>query len=307
MRNAFADEITKIAQKDERVVLLSGDIGNRLFDPYKAACPDRFFNCGVAEANMISLGAGMAMNGKIPIAYTIASFLIYRAYEQIRVDMAYHNLPIVLVGVGGGLSYASNGSTHHTLEDIAIMRALPNMQVMCTADAFEVRAALNAAINSQKPTYIRIGKKNEPCIYDSIPKDFRIGKAIKVIEGSKVALIGTGNILPNAVSATELLKKDGVSASVYNFHTIKPLDQSSVKEIFHKYENIISIEEHGRIGGLGSAILETCNDLNINSKKLKIIGTPDQYLSYTGEQKHAREIVGLHHEGIYKQIKEFLL
>ena len=139
MRNAFADEITQIAKSDPSVVLLSGDIGNRLFDKFKKSNPDRFVNCGVAEANMVTMSSGLAMSGMKPVAYTIASFLIYRAFEQIRVDLSYHNTAVLLVGVGGGLSYASNGSTHHTLEDISLMRSLPNMQVICAGDPLEIR------------------------------------------------------------------------------------------------------------------------------------------------------------------------
>ena len=159
MRNAFADEITQIAKSDPSVVLLSGDIGNRLFDQYKEINQGRFINCGVAEANMVTMGSGLAMSGMKPVAYTIASFLIYRAFEQIRVDLSYHNAAVLLVGVGGGLSYASNGTTHHTLEDIALMRSLPNMQVICAGDSLEVRAATKAFFKDPKPTYLRIGKK----------------------------------------------------------------------------------------------------------------------------------------------------
>ena len=139
MRNAFASEITKLATEDERVVMLSGDIGNRLFDDYKKRVPKRFFNCGVAEANMISVGAGMASCGLRPVAYTITPFITTRVMEQIRVDVCYHNVPVVIVGVGGGLSYASLGATHHSCEDIAFLRVLPNMIVICPADAVEVR------------------------------------------------------------------------------------------------------------------------------------------------------------------------
>lgn len=306
MRNAFADEITLLAQQDERIVLLSGDIGNRLFDKYKATCPDRFFNCGVAEANMISMGSGMALSGMIPIAYTIASFLIYRAYEQIRVDVAYHNNPMILVGVGGGLSYASNGSTHHTLEDIAIMRSLPNMQVICTADAYEVRGALRRAIASGKPTYIRIGKKGEPSIHDNVPVNFKIGKALKIQDGKNVALIGTGNILPNICEASKRLQQDGINPSIYDFHTIKPIDKKTLKSIYTNYKYVFTIEEHSKIGGLGSAVLEWSITQREHCPKITCIGTPDKFLSYTGEQKHAREMVDLDPMGIYTQIKSVL-
>src|SRR5436190_12698442 len=162
MRNAFAAEILDRATEDPRVVLLSGDIGNRLFDKYKAKHPGRFFNCGVAEANMISLGAGMAASGLRPVAYTIAPFMTSRAFEQIRVDVCYHHVPVIVAGVGAGLCYASLGATHHSCEDIALMRSLPGMTVLCPADPLEVRLALKAALKLDGPCYLRLGKKGEP-------------------------------------------------------------------------------------------------------------------------------------------------
>ena len=158
MRNAFAQEITALAAEDKRIVLLSGDIGNRLFDPYKKQFPDRFYNCGVAEANMTSVAAGMALSGLRPVTYTIAAFNTVRCLEQIRVDVCYQGLPVVIVGVGGGLSYAALNATHHALEDVAFLRILPNMTVICPGDAWEVRAAVRAAIKHNGPVYVRLGK-----------------------------------------------------------------------------------------------------------------------------------------------------
>src|SRR2546430_5284860 len=164
MRNAFATEITSLASEDERLVLLSGDIGNKLFDGYKEKFPERFFNCGVAEANMMGMAAGMALSGMRPITYTITPFTTTRCFEQIRVDVCYHNVPVIIVGVGGGLSYASLGATHHSCEDIALLRMLPNMTVICPGDAIEVRGALRAALRHDGPVYIRLGKKGEPIV-----------------------------------------------------------------------------------------------------------------------------------------------
>lgn len=159
MRNAFAAEITEISATDDKIVLLSGDIGNRLFNSFKEKFSNRFYNCGVAEANMTSMAAGMAACGLKPVTYTITPFNTIRCLEQIRVDVCYHNLPVVIVGVGSGLSYANLGATHHSCEDIALLRVLPNMTVICPADAVEVRLALRAALNYGRPVYIRLGKK----------------------------------------------------------------------------------------------------------------------------------------------------
>ena len=158
MRNAFAQEILAIARDNPRVVVLSGDIGNRLFDPYKAAFPDRFYNCGVAEANMVSMAAGLAASGLLPVCYTIAPFVTTRCLEQIKLDVCYHDVPVVIVGTGCGLSYAALGSTHHSFEDIAILRPLPGLRLASPADAPELRAVLRRAFDEPGPAYLRIGK-----------------------------------------------------------------------------------------------------------------------------------------------------
>src|SRR6266850_1904913 len=165
MRNAFAAEITALAGEDQRVILLSGDIGNRLFDDYKIRAPGRFFNCGVAEANMIGVAAGMAMCGLRPVAYSITPFVTTRCLEQIRTDVCYHEAPVTIVAVGAGLSYSGLGPTHHSCEDISFLRSIPNMVVICPGDAFEVRAALRAAMQQDRPVYIRMGKKGEPVVH----------------------------------------------------------------------------------------------------------------------------------------------
>jgi transketolase len=306
MRNAFADEITKIAQSDPSVVLLSGDIGNRLFDKYKESCPKRFVNCGVAEANMVSMGAGMAMTGMKPVAYTIASFLVYRTFEQIRVDLCYHDAAVLLVGVGGGLSYASNGSTHHTLEDIALMRSLPNMQVVCAGDPHEVRAATKAYFRNPKPTYLRIGKKGEACVHGIALDEFEVGKSICLKRGKSVALLATGNMLPNCSSITDELEERGISSSLYSFHSVKPIDEKCLHTIFSEHEYVFTVEEHSRKGGFGSAVAEWLSSQAKTKGRLFTIGTPDQFLLYTGNQEAARKTCRLDKAGLLEQITDFI-
>ena len=306
MRNAFADEITQIAKSDPSAVLLSGDIGNRLFDKYKESNPDRFVNCGVAEANMIAMGSGLAMSGMKPVAYTIASFLIYRAFEQIRVDLSYHNASVLLVGVGGGLSYASNGSTHHTLEDIALMRSLPNMQVICAGDPHEVRAATKAFFKDPKPTYLRIGKKGEAPVHEKELDDFEVGKSICLKRGQSVALLATGNLLPNCSSVSYELEEHGISSSLYSFHTVKPLQKECLEEIFECHKYVITVEEHGKLGGFGSAVAEWLAMQRKPKAKLLTLGTPDEFLLYTGNQEEARRICRLDKAGLLEQIMDFI-
>ena len=251
MRNAFADELTTLGGSDPRIALLSGDIGNKLFDKFKVVAGRRFVNCGVAEANMIGMAAGMAMNGLRPFVYTITPFTTTRCFEQIRLDLCYHGAPVVVVGTGAGLSYSELGPTHHSCEDIAILRTLPDMVVVCPADSIELRLAMRAALEQDKPVYMRIGKKGEPAVHQEPPANFELGKAITLREGNDVCLISTGNMVHATLQAADLLQKAGISARVEDFHTVKPIDEERLEEIFNDFSLVAIIEEHGRIGGLG--------------------------------------------------------
>jgi transketolase len=302
MRNAFAAELTELAAEDRRVALLSGDIGNQLFDKFKATAPERFFNCGVAEANMIGVAAGLGLSGFRPVVYTITPFLTTRCLEQIRVDICYHHVPVTLVGVGAGLSYASLGPTHHSLEDIAFLRALPNMKIVCPGDAFEVRAALRAALAQDDPVYIRIGKRGEPVVHDRVPADFAIGRGLVLHEGGRVWLLSTGNLLPIAVEAAHQLNQLGIDCGLVSFHTVKPLDLRLLDRVFGASELVVTIEEHSLIGGLGSAVAEWLADAPPQPARLLRIGTPDAFFKQSGEQEYAREQLGLSVEAIVERV-----
>ena len=299
MRNVFSEEITSIAQKDKRVVLFSGDIGNRLFDNYKRLMSDRFYNCGVAEANMISAAAGLALCGLHPVTYTITPFITASCYEQIKVDVCYHELPVVIVGTGSGLSYAELGATHHACDDISLMRGLPNMSVVCPADIYEVKQALRAAMKNDGPVYIRLGKKGEPKVHENEP-DFVIGKGIVLSSGNDVCLIGTGTVLPLVKEAAEKLAKAGISTQVISYHTIKPLDNELLKDVFSKFKVIVAVEEHNIIGGLSSSLSEWLMDQEQFPPTTKFvrIGIADQFYYKTGKQKQARNYFGLTAENI---------
>jgi transketolase len=293
MRNAFADELTKLGTEDARVVMLSGDIGNRLFDKFKDKHPSRFFNCGVAEANMMGVAAGLAMNGLRPVAYTITPFVTTRCLEQIRTDVCYHEAPVTIVAVGAGLAYSGLGPTHHACEDISFLRSIPNMVVVCPGDAFEVRGALRAALQQDRPVYIRMGKKGEPVVHKGPIADFAIGKAITISEGSDVCLLSTGNMLPEAILAAHKLKDKGISAEVVSFHTVKPLDEARLKASFARFRLVATLEEHSLIGGFGSAVSEWLVDSETPHKKFLRFGTPDSFFKKSGEQEYAREVLGL--------------
>jgi len=305
MRNAFAKEMTRLAGENEKIVLLSGDIGNRLFDEYKQKFPSRFYNCGVAEANMISVAAGMAMCGLRPVTYTIASFTTARCFEQIRVDVAYHNLPVVIVGVGGGLSYAENGATHQSCEDIALMRTLPNMKVVCPGDAFEAAAALSRVMEQDGPVYLRLGKKGEPLVHQARP-GLTIGKSLTISEGREVRLIATGNMLPTAVEAAKKLNGQGIAAGVESLHTVKPLDEEMLRSAFSEARLVAVIEEHSVIGGVGAAVAQWLTGEPCAKARFLQFATPDSFLHKAGKQQYARQSFGLTADNICAKVMQAL-
>lgn len=292
MRNAFAAELTALAARNGRIVMLSGDIGNRLFNDYKDRYPDRFYNCGVAEANMIGVAAGLCTCGLKPIVYTITPFITTRVLEQIKVDICYYGLPVIIVGVGAGLSYAELGPTHHSCDDIAQLRTLPGMSVVCPGDALEVRAALKAAASYDSPVYIRIGKKNEPVIHEAEP-EITIGRAITVRDGRDVCLLSTGTLLPEAMSAAGRLDESGVSAKVVSFHTVKPLDENMLREAFGGFRAVATLEEHSVLGGFGGSVAEWLAENRLAGAPLLRFGAPDAFYSVAGKQKDARKEFGL--------------
>jgi transketolase len=300
MRNTFAEELTSLAKENDKLVLLSGDIGNKLFDKFKAVDESRFYNCGVAEANMMGVAAGMALCGLRPVVYTITPFTTTRCFEQIRVDACYHKAPVVIVGTGSGLSYAELGPTHHSLEDMAILRTLPGMRVLAPCDTTELRLGLRAALQEDGPVYIRIGKKGEPDIHTQVP-NFRIGKGIVVRKGSDVALIAAGTIMPEVVKAADLLHGRGVSAEVVSFHSVKPLDQSYLDQAATRFKLLATIEEHSRIGGLGGAVAEW--GASRPGAPLHIsFGSDDEFMHEVGTQDYARAKYGLTARNIAEKV-----
>lgn len=297
MRNAFADEILKLALADERIVVLSGDIGNRLFDKFKAAMPTRFYNCGVAEANMISLAAGLASSGLRPVCYTITPFVTTRCLEQIKLDVCYHEMPVTIVGTGSGLSYAALGSTHHSFEDLAIMRSLPGMNVLAPADAPELRSALRATFAQSQPAYLRIGKKGEPEL--TAGDAFTMGRWLKLRSGSDAMLLACGTILGEVLTSADLLAKKNIQAAVWNCASVKPLDREALTNLGSA--PVFTIEEHSILGGFGSSVAEFLSSQK-NPPRLIRFGIPDEFLHDCGEQDEARKHCGIDAESLVHRI-----
>tara|TARA_Y100000591_G_C21802377_1_gene682818 strand:+ start:573 stop:1496 length:924 start_codon:yes stop_codon:yes gene_type:complete len=305
MRNAFVEEITKISKKNKKIVILVGDIGYKLYDDFKIAYPKRFYNCGVAEANMTTVAAGLALKGFKPITYTIATFNVYKTVEQIKVDVAYPNLPVIIVGVGAGLSYSGLGSTHHATEDIGVLRSIPNLNIVVPADPSELRSLLKEIIKSKKPTYLRIGKRGEKYIYKNIPNT-KIGKANYLVRGKKICIIGCGNILVNAFYAIKKLNKKNIFPSLVSMHTIKPLDTKLLKKIFKSYTHIVVLEEHSEIGGLAGAVSEFYTDNNYKNNNFLKMNIGNKFVLKTGHQNHAFQKLNLNEKQIMNRIERFI-
>lgn len=310
MRTAFVNKLMELAEKDERIVLLTGDMGFPMFDKFKELYPERYYNMGIAEQNMIGVAAGLAMRGKKPYIYSIIPFLIMRSYEQVRVDVCYHNLDIKFIGSGGGIAYGPAGATHHSIEDISLMRGLPNMQIIAPGDPFEARNAVEKSYYNNSPTYIRLSKNNEPVLHKNLDdKEFEIGKSICMKKGENIAIIATSNMLNQALEVSNELDNLGIKNSLYSFHTIKPIDKETLDKIFKNYKYIVTMEEHNIIGGLYGAVMEEygkgiISDYSI--EKVLPIAINDKFSHHVGDQNNIRKYFGIDKDNVIDKIKEIL-
>lgn len=306
MRNAFADHLSEISSKDKRICILSGDIGNKLFDKFKSLNNNRFINCGIAEANMVSVAAGMSQFGFLPFVYTITPFVTTRCLEQIKIDVAYHNLPVTIVGTGSGLSYAELGPTHHSFEDIAILRSIPDMRIFAPADAAELKACIDAIIEKPAPSYIRIGKKGE----SEIPKSsnrFTIGKHKVLKKGSEILFVSMGNMTDQTIQIGDSIgKKLKKNIEVLHVSSIKPFDQNYFKRNIHRFKYIFTFEEHSLIGGLASAVSEVLAQNNFNIQQYSF-GIKDKFLHHSISQHEARRHHNLDPAYLEKKITKILM
>jgi len=291
VRNAFIRALTEAAGRDERIMLLTADLGYKIFDDFARRYPGRCMNVGVAEANMASVASGLAMEGRKPFIYSIVPFATLRAYEQIRNDICYHRADVTVVGVGGGFSYGPNGPTHHSLEDIGAMRLLPHMTVVCPGDPVETTAAVHALATNRGPAYLRLGRAGEPLVHTE-PVSIRLGEGIQLRAGNDVALLSTGNMLGAAVSTADLLGARGIQCRVVSLVTVKPIDVAMVEAAARETRLVGTIEEHFRTGGLGGAVAELLADLG-TPVRLRRFGVADQFAHLCGDQSYHREANGL--------------
>ena len=305
MRTAFIDALFDLAAEDVRVHLVVGDLGFSVVDKFAQAYPDRFLNAGVAEQNMTGLAAGIALNGGVVFTYSIANFSTLRCLEQIRNDVCYHRANVKVVSVGGGLAYGNLGVTHHATEDLAIMRSLPGMVVEAPGDPVEARLATRALIARDGPAYLRLGKAGEALVQESDP-EYKIGKAITLREGGDVAILSTGGMLRTAVDVADRLASQGIGARVLSMHSVSPLDIKAVEAAAADTRSIVTLEEHGVVGGLGGAVAEVLAELPPGHAPLKRIGLAPEFISVVGDQEYLRKVHGLDEESVLKTIQKFV-
>lgn len=305
MRTAFIEALEALAAKNKNIVLLNGDLGFSVLENFTKKYPDRSLNMGVAEANMMGVAAGLALSGKTVFVYSIIPFVTARVYEQVRNDVSIQNANVKIVGVGSGLVYGQLGPTHHSVEDIALMRTLPGMTVFAPADPVETRLATAAAVKIKGPVYMRIAKKGDALVHLRSPK-FIPGKGIVVAQGKDAAILATGNMVIVACEARERLIKKGIHVRVISMHTLKPLDESLVVKTAKEIKNIFTLEEHSIIGGLGSAVAEVLVEKGIHLKIFARLGIRDRVTFRSGSHESLRKYHRLSSEEIAKKIEQLL-
>lgn len=299
-RQAICEELIKLAEKDKNIVVLTSDSrGSGSMSPFIEKYPEQHVETGIAEQNIVGIAAGLAKGGKKPVVVSPASFLSMRSIEQIKVDVAYSHANVILLGISGGFSYGALGMTHHSLQDMASIGAIPGIDVILPADRFESVAVINDLMKNPRPAYIRIGRNAVPDVYDEGSVKYIPGKATIIREGFDACIIATGEMVYHAVKAADILKEENIFVKVINMHTIKPLDAESVKEAA-KTKFVLTIEEHSVIGGLGSQVASV---LAQNSAvNMKILAVPDEP-AVAGTSSEVREHYGLTTENIVENIK----
>lgn len=304
MRDTFVKTLIELAKKDKNIELVTGDLGFGVLKPYWEALPDQFTNAGIAEQNMTTMAAGMALAGKTVFTYSIGNFPTLRCLEQIRNDCAYHNANVKIVCVGGGFVYGSLGMSHHATEDIAILRALPDVVVLAPGDLLEAEEATKAMVKHNGTCYLRLGRGGEKRIHQKID-NFQIGKAIKVKDGQRVAIFSTGAIFEEVDGAVEILKNQGIDPAVYTFPTVKPLDTEVINNTAKDFDLIVTVEEHNIVGGFGSAVAEVLSE-QVTKARLLRIGLNDTYSAIVGSQQYLRSQFGIDSVGIAEKILKTL-
>lgn len=303
MRDQFARTLYDVAQKTPDVFIVVADISPAAsMAPFRAEFPDRFINVGVAEQSMIGLCAGLALRGCRPFAYTIATFSIYRPFEQVRDDICYHDLPVTIVGIGAGIAYSTLGGTHHAQEDVAIMSALPNMTVLAPCDPAETAAATRAAVERNGPVYLRLGKSGEPDLTSQAVDPFVFGRIRRLRPGREVCILSYGPITKMAFDAADVIEREsGATVAVTSVHTLKPLDREGIARALQQFATVVVLEEHSPRGGLGGQVKEIAWELGARCR-LTTLSLQDEFIHAFGSHAYLLGRHGLSVEAITRAI-----
>ena len=304
MRTAYLNTLYDLASKDKRVYALISDNGAIVYDKYRKDLGEQYLNLGIAEANMIAVAAGMASCGKIPFAYTIGSFLAYRAFEFIRNDVCLQNQNVKIVGTGAGSVYSALGPTHHATEDMGCLRSLPNLTIFSPATPFEVKKITQAAYELNGPVYIRLGTNKEKEVYEQ-EYEFQVGKGVVVKDGSDITIVSTGSIIVDILKAKEKLEKENISIRVINIHTVKPFDKEIIVKAIKETKGIITVEDHIIVGGIGSAVAEVIAESGM-STKFKRLGLIESFAKGYGTHEQVKNLNHIGIDSICKKVKEIL-
>lgn len=303
-REAYGKALARIGQENENIVVLDADLSKSTKTAdFKKVCPDRFINMGIAEGNMMTVAAGLAACGKIPFASTFAMFAAGRAFEQIRNSICYPKLNVKVCATHAGITVGEDGASHQSVEDIALMRSIPNMVVISPSDAVETEAAIEAIVKYNGPCYVRLGRSGVPVINDNEGYKFEIGKGVTLREGKDVAIVATGIMVDAALEASNLLAEEGIKARVINIHTIKPIDEELIIKAARETGLIVTAEEHSVIGGLGSTVAETVTSLH--PVPVLKVGIKDTF-GESGKPAELLKAYGLTAEDIVKAVKKGL-
>jgi len=302
MRSAYLNALYDLAQKDANVVSLVADNGLIVYDKFKQDFPSRYFNFGIEEANMVAAAAGMSSCGLIPYCYTIGAFLAYRSYEFIRDDVCFQNLNVKIVGIGTGMTYSTLGPSHHSTEDIGLLRSIPNLTVFCPASRTETQWVMEESYRIKGPVYIRLGNNTED-YYEEDAK-FELGVPSVVQDGDDITIVSTGAILSEVIKAANLLRDENINARVISIHTLKPLDKGRIFDTLVKGGKLVVVEEHNIIGGLYSAIAEILLEYGIAPPVLRI-GLQDSFAKGYGSVEEVRAANGIGADAIYMKTERF--
>ncbi len=304
MRFAVVQTIYQAALKNKNIYFLTGDLGSACENEFKTNIPKQYLNMGLSEQNMIGVAAGLALSGMKVFAYSITPFVTMRCFEQVKNDLCYQNLDVTLIGIGGGLIYGPYGNTHCSIEDIAVMRVLPNMKIVCPANPVDAQELTKQVIKLRGPTYIRIGRGKEPVPEKEFKVDF--GKGLVVKKGDDITIFSTGTVLTEAEKAARLLEEKGINTELIHLHTVKPIDKKIILDRMNKRKAIFTLEDHSIIGGLGGAVAELISEERKKRPIFKRFGVNDVYLKEIGSQAYLRDRHGISGNKIARKILELL-